>query len=102
MSENNYDRAGQASVEGDADRRFAAWPKPSHPQVSLQHASARVGAVLRCGQDGDGRRSVASFGAPCNAPDRRFRAWFGALPVRPRMAQNDLFGAVQQRARGLG
>jgi len=48
MSENNYDRAGQASVEGDADRRFAAWPKPSHPQVSLQHASARVGAVLGC------------------------------------------------------
>ena len=45
MSENNYDRAGQASVEGDADRRFAAWPKPSHPQVSLQHASARVGAI---------------------------------------------------------
>ena len=26
------------------------------------------GAVLRCGQDGDGRHSGASFGAPCNAP----------------------------------
>ncbi len=34
--------------------------------------------------------------------DRRFRAWVGALPVRPRMAQNGMFGAgVRQRARGL-
>jgi hypothetical protein len=26
----------------------------------------------RRGHDGDGRRSIASFGALCNAPDRRF------------------------------
>jgi len=45
-----------------------------------------IRAVLRWGLECDGRRSVASFGAPCNAPDRRFRAPRRRLVVAGRRA----------------
>jgi hypothetical protein len=48
---------------------------PSHSTPSMLAARDHArGAVLRRGHDGDGRRSVASFGALCNAPDRRLCA----------------------------
>jgi len=53
--------------------------KPARRRACLPRDHVRR-AVLRRGHDGDGRRSVASFGAPCNAPDRRLRAastWAG-------------------------
>jgi len=46
------------------------------------------------------RRSAFWRGVLCVAgtTERRFRARVGALPVRSRIAQNNLFGAVRQLA----
>jgi len=55
---------------------------PSRPTAGVLAVPERTGrAVLRCVLGGGGRRSVASFGAPCNAPDRRFGVRWHPSPL---------------------
>ena len=54
-------------------------PRTARRRGNLWTASARVGAVLRYGQDGDVRRSGALFGAPARVLDR----WHGCGRRQP-------------------